>query len=90
MSVNNSMEQLTLPNIPELSGGYLIIQKEAWKTLTDYIGAQTSTINALIETVDSLAKLQDVRAEATAKQIHKLASEVATIAQALEGAYVDE
>ena len=89
MSVNSSMEQLAIPNIPELSGGYLIIQKEAWKTLTDYISAQTSTINALIETVDSLAKLQDVRAEATAKQIHTLASEVATIAQALEGAYVD-
>lgn len=84
------VEHLNLPNLPELSAGYLVIQKEAWRTLTGYIEAQTSTINALIDTVESLAKLHDIRAEATSKTVSRLNFEVAEIARALEGAYEDE
>lgn len=88
--MTNKIDDLRLPELPELTAGYLVVQKEAWKTLTDYIKAQTSTINALIDTVESLAKLHDIRATATNSQIKTLGSEVADIAKALEGAYVDE
>lgn len=84
------LESLRLPALPELTSGYLVIQKDAWKVLTDYISAQTSTINALIYAVDSLSKLHDIRAFSTNAKVTTLASEVAEIAQALEGAYVDE
>lgn len=86
----NKIDDLRLPELPELTAGYLVVQKEAWKTLTDYIKAQTSTINALIDVVESLAKLQDIRATAVNTQVKTLGNEVADIAKALEGAYVDE
>lgn len=86
----NKIDDLRLPELPELTAGYLVVQKEAWKILTDYIKAQTSTINALIDAVESLAKLQDIRATAVNSQVRTLGSEVADIAKALEGAYVDE
>lgn len=84
------MKHLQLPNLPKLSAGYLVIQQEAWEQVTQYIGAQTSTINALIDVVESLAKLHDIRAKVTSDNVSRLNSEVAEIAQALEGAYTDE
>jgi hypothetical protein len=86
----DTLKDLRLPALPELTSGYLVVQKEAWKVLTDYVAMQTSTINALIDAVDSLAKLHDLRAAATSSQVKTLTTEVAEIAQALEGAYVDE
>lgn len=85
-----SLESLHLPALPELTSGYLVIQKDAWELLTRYINAQTSTINALIDSVKSLSKLHDKQALNTDTKVSTLASEVAEIAQALEGAYVDE
>ena len=86
----DTLKDLCLPALPELTSGYLVVQKEAWKVLTEYVAMQTSTINALVNTVESLAKLHDVRAAATTSQVKTLATEVAEIAQALEGAYADE
>ena len=86
----NKIDDLRLPELPELTAGYLVVQKEAWKILTDYVKAQTSTINALIDTVESLAKLHDIRATVVNNQVKTLGAEVAEIAQALEGAYIDD
>jgi hypothetical protein len=84
------LDNLNLPELPELTAGYLVVREDAWKTLTDYVNRQTSTINALITTVKSLAKLHDIRADATKVDISTLSAEVAAIARALEGAYIDE
>jgi hypothetical protein len=86
----NKVDDLRLPEMPELTAGYLVVQKEAWSILTNYIKDQTSTINSLIDLVKSLAKLHDVEFEALKTQITTLSSEAADIAKALEGAYVDE
>jgi hypothetical protein len=88
--MENKINDLRLPELPELTAGYLVVQKEAWEILTNYIKAQTSTINALIDTVESLTRLHDIRATSVNLQIKTLGSEVADIAQALEGAYIDE
>ena len=86
----NKVDDLRLPEMPELTAGYLVVQKEAWSILTSYVKAQTSTINSLIELTESLANLQDVQFKALKEQINTLSSEIADIAKALEGAYVDE
>ena len=86
----DTVPPLQLPDLPKLSGGYLIIQQEAWNEITAYISAQTSTINSLIDAVKSLAKLHDLRAQDTSEKLKKLNSEVADIAKALEGAYTDD
>ena len=90
--VNESkkLDDLKLPALPELNAGYVVIQKEAWTAVTDYVRLQTSTINALTVAVKSLENLCNLRAVATDNHLIKLEYELAEIAQALEGVYIDE
>lgn len=87
---SKKLDNLKLPALPELNAGYIVVQKEAWTTLTEYVRLQTSTINALTDTVKSLENLCNLRAVATDNRLQRLEHELAEIAQALEGVYIDE
>ena len=86
---NNKLENLRLPPLPELTAGYIVVQKEAWNALVTYVSHQTSTINSLIDTVASVVDLNDKRAKATKDTIQTLEDEVREIARALEGEFDD-
>lgn len=82
--------KLSFPELPTLQSGEVVITKQTWSALIKYINALTSTTNALINAIETSVKLQDMRDIRTSNQIKTLQSEIAQIAQALEGAYVDE
>ena len=86
----SKLDHLSLPKLPPLPAGQLVVNKETWDILVNYIEAQTSTINALISTVESFYKLQDFRDESINLKTNTLVSEVAEIAKALEGEFVDD
>lgn len=86
----SELDGLKLPELPPLPAGQLVVNKETWDILVKYIEAQTSTINALITTVESFYRLQDFRDGNANLKINTLTSEVAEIAKALEGEFVDE
>lgn len=79
-----------LPELPKLPAGHLVVTSAAWDTLLRYISAQTSTINALTDTVSALSRLHDLHSLNMERENGLLKAEVAELAQALEGVYTDE
>lgn len=89
-TTKQTFKNLHIPELPKLSAEYLVVREDAWKVLTDYVSAQTSTINGLLDTIETLQKLQDLSKLKFEKDIRKLQLQVAELANALEGAYTDE
>lgn len=83
----NPLEPVQLPELPKLNAGYVVVQNAAWKTLIDYVNAQTSTINALARTVSALSNLMALNKAGADIHLKTLSSEISEIAKALEGAY---
>lgn len=78
-----------IPELPKLSAGYLVLREDAWNILLNYIAAQSSTINALADTVTQLQSLLDLRYNNLKHADTVLESKLTVIAQALEGELTD-
>ena len=84
------IESLKLPELPKLNAGYVTVSEQVLSQLIEYINAQTSTINSLINLVASLEKLDDNRYRAHIKKYEELTAKVQQLALALGGVYANE
>ena len=84
------IENLKIPPLPKLNAGYVAVSEDVLTQLVNYVNAQTSTINTLIELVKSLENLDDKRYAAHIKNYEALNSKVQHLALALGGVYANE
>lgn len=86
----SKLDTLQIPDTHLLKESCRIVPDEAWQSLVNYILAQTSTINSVLDTLKNMSRLQDSRYVKICKDVETLSVAMSEIAQALEGVYSDE